>query len=82
MTWIRTVGVEEAAGRLARTYRQAVERAGRVFGIVRAMSLHPQMLDASMGLYLAIMKTDAGHLSGRQREMLATVVSRVNDCHY
>ena len=82
MPWIRTFRVEEATGRLARTYRAAIERAGRVFGIVRAMSLHPAMLDASMGLYIAIMKTDAGHISGRQREMLATVVSRVNDCHY
>ena len=82
MPWIRTCGVEEAAGRLARTYRAAVERAGRVFGIVRAMSLHPAMLDASLGLYGAIMKTSAGSISARQREMLATVVSRVNDCHY
>ena len=82
MPWIRTLGVEEATGRLTRTYRAAIERAGRVFGILRAMSLHPAMLDASMGLYLAVMKTDAGHISGRQREMLATVVSRVNDCHY
>ena len=39
------------------------------------------MLDASLGLYGAIMKTSAGSISGRQREMLATVVSRVNDCH-
>ena len=51
MPWIRTVGVDEAAGRLARTYRAAIERAGRVFGIVRTMSLHPAVLDASMGLY-------------------------------
>ena len=35
-----------------------------------------------MGLYGAIMKTNAGSISGRQREMLATVVSRTNDCHY
>ena len=82
MPWIRTVGVDEAAGPLARTYRAAIERAGRVFGIVRTMSLHPAMLDASMGLYGAIMKTNAGSISGRQREMLATVVSRANDCHY
>lgn len=82
MPWIRTVGVDEAIGRLARTYRAAIERAGRVFGIVRTMSLHPAMLDASMGLYMAVMKTDSGHISGRQREMLATVVSRANDCHY
>ena len=28
------------------------------------------MLDASLGLYGAIMKTNAGSISGRQREML------------
>ncbi len=82
MPWIRTVSVDDADGRLARSYRAAIERAGRVFGIVRTMSLHPAMLDASMGLYGAIMKTRAGSISGRQREMLATVVSRTNDCHY
>ncbi len=82
MPWIRTISVDEAAGRLAQTYRAAIDRAGRVFGIVRTMSLHPAMLDASMGLYMAIMKTNAGSISGRQREMLATVVSGVNDCHY
>ena len=82
MPWIRTVSVDEAAGHLGRSYRAAIERAGRVFGIVRTMSLHPAMLDASMGLYGAIMKTRAGRISGRQREMLAAVVSRANDCHY
>ena len=39
MPWIRTVSVDDAAGRLARSYRAAIERAGRVFGIVRTMSL-------------------------------------------
>ena len=34
-----------------------------------------------MRLYVAVMK-DPGELSGRQRELLATVVSRANDCHY
>ncbi len=81
MPWIRTVGVEAANGRLADTYRAAVERAGRVFGILRTMSLQPAVLDASVGLYTAVMKAP-GDLSLVQREMLATVVSRANDCHY
>ena len=81
MPWIRTVGVEAATGRLAGSYRAAVERAGRVFGILRTMSLQPAVLDASIGLYTAIMKAP-GDLSLVQREMLATVVSRANDCHY
>ena len=81
MPWIRTVGVEQASGRLSESYRTAVERAGRVFGILRTMSLQPAVLDASVGLYTAVMKAP-GDLSLVQREMLATVVSRANDCHY
>ncbi|MFT5734439.1 MAG: alkylhydroperoxidase family enzyme [Planctomycetota bacterium] len=81
MPWIHTVRNEDATGRLARTYRAAIERAGRVFGIVRAQSLAPPILDASMGLYQKIMYAPEG-ISRRQREMLATVVSQVNECHY
>ena len=81
MPWIHTVPVEEATGRLAKTYRAAMERAGRVFGIVRAQSAAPAILDASMGLYQKIMYAPEG-LSRRQREMLATAVSQINGCHY
>ena len=81
MPWIRTVAPDEATGRLAKTYQAAIERAGRVFGIVRTMSLAPAILDASMGLYQRVMYAPEG-LSRRQREMLATIVSRANDCHY
>ena len=81
MPWIRTINPDEATGRLAKSYRAALERAGRVFGIVRAMSLAPPVLDASMGLYQKIMYAPTG-LTRRQREMLATVVSCENHCHY
>ncbi len=81
MPWIRTISLTDATGRLARSYAAAVARAGRVFGIVRAQSLAPAVLDASMGLYQRIMYAEEG-LSRRQREMVATIVSRTNDCHY
>lgn len=81
MTWIRTIPVEEATGRLKKLYDEAIQRAGRVFGIVRTMSLQPSVLDASMTLYGRVM-FGPGPLTRRQREMLAVVVSRANDCHY
>jgi alkylhydroperoxidase family enzyme len=81
MPWIRTITNDEATGRLEKSFRAAIQRAGRVFGIVRAQSLAPAVLDASMGLYQRIMYASEG-LSRRRREMLATIVSRVNDCHY
>ncbi len=81
MTWIRTYSAEEASGPLRLTYDEAIRRAGRVYGILRAMSVQPSVLDASIDFYLAVMFAKTG-LSRRQREMLAVVVSRSNKCHY
>lgn len=81
MAWIRTISISEATGRLAKSYAAGLERAGRVYGIVRAMSLSPAVLDSSMGLYARIMHAKEG-LSRAQREMIAVVVSQVNECHY
>ena len=53
MAWIRTVEPADAEGALAPIYTAAMQRAGRVFGIVRLMSLEPRVLQASMGLYMA-----------------------------
>jgi alkylhydroperoxidase family enzyme len=81
MAWIRTVGDGEATGRVAAVFAAARARAGRVFHILRTMSLSPEALDASMGLYLAVMKRPSA-LSRARRELLATVVSKTNGCHY
>jgi alkylhydroperoxidase family enzyme len=81
MAWIRTVADGEAEGALKRLYDAAVKRAGRVYRIVAAMSLAPRTLEASMGLYREVM-FGPSELTRAQREMLAVVTSRANDCHY
>lgn len=81
MAWIRKVPESEARGPLAESYAAARKRAGRVYEIVQAMSLSPRILDASMRLYLEILRGPSG-LTRAQRELLAVVVSRVNLCHY
>ena len=81
MAWIRTVAPDEAQGRLRKSYDAAIRRAGRVFGIVRSMSLAPAVLDASLAVYQRVMHASEG-LERYQREMLAVVVSDANDCHY
>jgi alkylhydroperoxidase family enzyme len=81
VAWIRTVPPEGATGKLRELYDAAIARAGKVFGIVRLMSPSPRALEASMGLYLAVM-FGPSPLTRRQREMLAVVVSRANACHY
>ena len=79
--WIRTIAADEATGDLRRSYDAAIARAGRVYGILRAMSIAPAVLDASIGLYRQVMYGHGG-LTRRQREMLAVVVSSKNSCHY
>jgi uncharacterized peroxidase-related enzyme len=78
---LRLTDEDEASGVLKEEYEAAVGRAGKVFNIVKAMSLRPSVLRRSIELYKGIMFGTSG-LSRQERELLATVVSRENDCHY
>jgi uncharacterized peroxidase-related enzyme len=81
MARIETVGPEVATGRLKEMYDAAIARAGRVWNVVRLMSPNPEVLQAYMGLYRAVM-FGPSPLSRAQREMLAVVTSAVNHCVY
>ena len=81
MPHLRLVDVHEATGALKAEYDAAIARAGKVFNIVRAMSLGPSVLKRSLELYRAIMFGPSG-LTRQERELLAVVVSRANECHY
>ena len=81
MAWIKTIAPGDAKGPLKTEYDAAVGRAGRVYQILQVQSLDPPTLHASLALYLASMHGPSG-LPRAEREMLATVVSRANDCFY
>ena len=81
MPHLRLIELDEATGSLRREYDAAVRRAGKVFNIVKAMSLRPGVLRRSIGLYRAIM-FGPSELSRVERELLAVVVSRALACHY
>ena len=81
MAYLRLVDEDEASGLLKDEYDAAVARAGKVFNIVKAMSLQPGVLRRSMELYRVAMHGRSG-LSRVERELLAVVVSRAHDCHY
>jgi alkylhydroperoxidase family enzyme len=78
---IRLIAEDEANGLLKEEYDAALGRAGKDFNILQAMSLNPPVLKASMELYKAIMFGESG-LSRRERELLATVTSAEQNCHY
>ena len=81
MAYIHQIAVGEARGFLRKLFDAARERAGRVWHIVHVMSQNPRAMDASMKFYGAIM-FGSSPLSRRQREMLAVVTSKANDCFY
>ena len=81
MPWIEQVSLDEATGVLKEEFDAALKRAGRVWNIVRIMSLNPEAMQASMEMYKTLMFGESP-LSRFQREMLATVVSAELACPY
>ncbi len=81
MTWIRTLGENEARGLLAWVYRVARWKQGRVPNIVKVSSLNPRLL-ATLGPLFRTLMEGPSPLTRAQRKMLAIVASKVNNCFY
>lgn len=84
MTWIRTWKKDEATGRLAEAYQEMLEHprgSGRLPEIMKCMGLKPEALLAVFRLNMDVTFGASG-LGRAREEMIATVVSAVNGCHY
>ena len=93
MTWIKTIPLSEASDEL----KQAMERQRDLYpkeyfqpvhptddgtaGIVASHTLIPQALYHAFSTFGALMSPDLP-LSRRQHEMITTLVSVTNRCHY
>ena len=62
-------------------YDSAKGRAGEVAQIIQVMSLRPQPLATFMRFYTQLMMGETT-LSRAEKELLATVTSAANSCHY
>ncbi|MEJ2032654.1 MAG: peroxidase [Deltaproteobacteria bacterium] len=81
MSWIRTVPYEEAEGDLRKIYDETKAKFGDVINLVSIQSLRPDTLVFGRQLYRHLM-TVPGGLSRLHRVLIATVVSRLNNCFY
>ncbi len=81
VAFIKLIEEAHASGKLAEIYDAARKRAGRVFNILKIQSQNANALQAMLDLYATTVKGESP-LSRAQREMLAVVTSRANDCHY
>jgi uncharacterized peroxidase-related enzyme len=80
--WINIVPEEEADGELKALYQQEFdsEKQG-TDNILAVHSLNPPTLRAHADLYHTVMHAKSP-LSRSEREMVAVVVSAINQCHY
>jgi uncharacterized peroxidase-related enzyme len=81
VAYLRLIGEHEATGGLRREYDAAVERAGKVMNILKAMSLRPELLPPFLELNREVNFAPA-ELDRVDRELLAVAVSRENGCRY
>ena len=82
MAWIETIREDGWDGPLANLLTDVVDADyGRVDNIMQIHSLNPKGMAAHVGLYRSAMAGTKTLRKG-ERELLALVVSRYNDCHY
>lgn len=80
--WINTVPESDADGDLAEAYRISADpQTGDVDHIMKIHSLNPQSLFDHFNLYKTLMYGKSP-LKRPQREMIAVVVSAINNCKY
>ena len=81
MAWIDIIDEENAEGSLKEQYDQLIEPWGGVDNILKIHSLNPKSLAAHVQLYKTLMYGNSP-LRRTDREMIAVVVSTINQCHY
>lgn len=94
MTWIKTIPISEASSELLRAMEAQREmypaeyalpvhstENGEPPGIIASHSLIPQALYHAFSTFGALMSPELP-LTRRQHEMITTVVSVTNHCHY
>ena len=89
MSWIKTTSEQDATGRLREIYDSIRERRHQpsaegmpvVPNIMQSLSLKPEVL-AAVARVFTTGTFGSSNLSRIQEEMVATVVSSLNQCHY
>ena len=81
MAWIDTINERDADGSLKDQYAKLKDSRNGVDNILKIHSLNPESLDAHVQLYKTIMYGKSP-IRRVNREMIAVLVSSINQCHY
>jgi len=81
MAWINQIDENNAAGKLKDVYLELESSRGKIANIMKIHSLDPETMKNHLELYLSIMFSESA-VSREERELIAVVVSALNNCSY
>lgn len=81
MPFIKVINEYEASGELKKIYDQITSTRGKLSNIMKIHSLMPDTMIKHLDLYLSIMFSKT-NLTREEKEILAVVVSKNNNCDY
>ncbi len=81
MAFIDYIDYDDASDDLKKLYDRYGGKTKIPANIIRIAGSNPKAMEAHIDLYRAIM-FQKSELSRHQREMIAVVVSAINECHY
>ncbi|MCB0731770.1 MAG: peroxidase-related enzyme [Ignavibacteriae bacterium] len=81
MPWIKQIDEKNAEGKLKEVYSDIEKSRGKISNIMKIHSLDPDTMKHHLDMYLAIMFNDSS-LDREERELIAVVVSALNNCSY
>jgi len=81
MAYIDIIDYEQSEGELRTIYDELIASRGKLADVHKIQSLNPKTIVNHMDLYMSIM-FGKSPLKRVQREMMAVVVSRYNNCEY
>ena len=81
MAWIKQIDENSADGKLKDTYDEIRDSRGKISNIMKIHSLDPETMKYHLDMYLSIMFSKST-LSREERELIAIVVSALNNCTY
>ena len=81
MSWIKMISYDESEGELREIFEPLQYEPGKIDHIIQIHSLLPSTMTSHHTYYRDIM-FGRSSLSRKERELVATVVSIANECHY
>jgi uncharacterized peroxidase-related enzyme len=81
MPWIKQINEDNATGMLSEVYNKIKIKRGKISNIMKVHSLDPESMKNHLDLYLSIMQNNSS-LDEEERELIAVVVSSLNNCSY